>query len=55
MFDQSSLANKHFKRLMVHLDPGQPLPYQLKDKPCSEPTHFKNYKRSKILYYSPKI
>ena len=28
------LQRSIFKRLAVHLDPGQPQPYQLKDEPC---------------------
>ena len=30
MFDRSSFAKKHFLRLVVYLDPGQPPRYQLK-------------------------
>ena len=44
MLDQSSFANKHFQRLVVLLDSGQPPPYRLKDKLRSKPTRFFNYK-----------
>ena len=53
MFDRSSFAKKHFQRLLVLLDPEQPPPYQLKDELWNQPTHFKNYKCSKILCFSP--
>ena len=35
MFNCSSFGKKHFSKLVIHLDSGQPPPYQLKDEPCS--------------------